>query len=603
EIADSRVAEDSVTYEDVRGIVGIGRERFEASRGALNTPDGYRDPVTHLIKILASTWTYHRIAARLLRQHRPEVSLVYYEGIDEVNHRFAQYLPPLMNQVRDVKPQLRAAYANAVPNFYRLQDRLIGELLEAADPNSVIMVVSDHGFANGGERPVKEPPDVDGKPGLWHRMDGVFIVAGPPVHPGRLRAPVQLLDVMPTVLALLDLPVAGDMPGHPVRDVFEAARGPESPAVEVTSYDAIGAPLESGGGTASVMDDEMMAKLTALGYIQAGADNGAETATYHVNSGHIFLQKHDLDRAHAEFARAREIAPNFDQPYLGLAQVEVMRGKLDRALPFIEKAITVVPAPQPALLTRAARIFAMAGRYDEGIAFLQSLPLEGREDAFRQAAMGMLHEKAGNTPEAMVAYKKALRLDPSVLPALRGLYALLRDGPLEELAEILQASLHAEQAVVAVRAANWLALSRERQGRTKEALEILRQAVRDDPDDLMTRTNLGSLLVNQDRPGEGLPHLERAQDLSPGSLEVQVNLIVAYGKLGDLDKARTQFEKARQGARDVDMPDVYNAIAYACFLNHAVRDASKFVDLSLGIKPGQKAALRLKDLIARAAGG
>jgi tetratricopeptide (TPR) repeat protein len=566
----------------------------------MGTLEGYRDPLSHLIRILASTQTYHRISTTLLGRNHPGLALIYYEGLDEVNHRFGHYLPPAMRFTRGTPEPLASAFAQAVPGFYRLQDRMVGDLVEAAGPGAVIMVLSDHGFANGAERPIDTPPDIEGKPGLWHTMDGVLIVAGPPIKPGRLRETPTLLDITPTVLALMGLPKAADMPGRVLSEILDPAVAPAVAGVQVVSYDGIGEPLvATGGGGGSPQDSEMIAKLTALGYIQSGgtAKPDTGTPTYHVNAGRIFLDKNQLDRAQEEFERARDLAPRFDQPLLGLAQVQIMRGRPAEAIPFLEEALRMTPEPQPALFTRAAIVYARAGRLRDGIAFLDSLRLTGAPEAYRLAALGMLRERSDDPEGALAAYRAGLENDPGVSRALQGAYHLLKQkGDLAELVGLLSRSVDVESISVSVRASNWLALTRELQGDREQARAVLLRALDKSPDDVMTLTNLGSMLVREDRAQEGLVYLDRAYERRPRGLEVLVNLIVAHGKTGSLDRARRYFSEAEAVGK---RPEIYNAIAYACYLNGAIQDAGAMIARSLALDPNQTEARRLKEEIDR----
>ncbi|HET6371959.1 MAG TPA: tetratricopeptide repeat protein, partial [Candidatus Polarisedimenticolia bacterium] len=491
-----------------------------------------------------------------------------------------------------------------VPNFYQLQDRLVGDLIDAAGPDAIVMVVSDHGFANGGERPVDSPPDIEGKPGRWHTLDGVLIAAGPSIRSGELGSPAGLLDIAPTVLALLGLPQAADMPGHVLSELFEAGAEPARPAVEVRSYDEIGEPLQTLEMAAtSGADPEMMEKLRALGYLQSGSDPtaGSGTPTYHVNAGRIFLEKNDLDRAEADFARAREMAPDFDQAILGLAEVKIKRGRSEEAIPLIEEVLSKNPDPQPALLMRAAQVYGRAGQRRHGLEFLGKLRFTGRQEAYRLAALGALHQAEENAPAAIDLYRKALQIDLGAEPALKGLYTLMsREGNLDELAAILEKSQGSESLRLALQVTNWLALVRERQRRLPEAQALLTRALEKGPDDVMTLTNLGSMLVDQGRVAEGIPYLEKAYGARPKSFEIVVNLIVGYGKVGKLDSARRLFQEGRAIARPAEMKHLYNAIAFACFFNGARSEANDYLVRSLAIDPNQQEAKRLRKEFERA---
>jgi hypothetical protein len=62
-----------------------------------------------------------------------------------------------------------------------------------------------------------------------HDPDGLLLAAGPGITAGAQGWSAGLLDVAPTLLALLGLPAADDMPGHPIPAITGA--GPEAPRV------------------------------------------------------------------------------------------------------------------------------------------------------------------------------------------------------------------------------------------------------------------------------------------------------------------------------------------------------------------------------------
>ena len=110
------------------------------------------------------------------------------------------------------------------------------------------------------------------------------------------------------------------------------------------------------------------------------------------------------------------------------------------------------------------------------------------------------------------------------------------------------------------------------------------------------------MLVTDDLAADGLPLLEKAHTRRPKSLELVVDLIIAHGKLGSLAKAAELFHEAEASTRAPDVKHLYNAYAYACFLNGAMRDAAAYIDRSLAIDPGQESPRRLKLEIAKKAG-
>jgi predicted AlkP superfamily phosphohydrolase/phosphomutase len=98
----------------------------------------------------------------------------------------------------------------AIPNVYRRLDAWTGEILDRLDPGTTVVLLSDHGMA-GMHRP---QPGV--APSGDHTPEGILVISGS-VPAGADLGTVPALDVTPTVLSLLGLPLARDMPGRPVR--------------------------------------------------------------------------------------------------------------------------------------------------------------------------------------------------------------------------------------------------------------------------------------------------------------------------------------------------------------------------------------------------
>jgi len=99
-----------------------------------------------------------------------------------------------------------------VTEYYRYQDRLIGELLRRAGGGVTVLV--------SRSRLQDRRPEAGGSPPLHHgpaggvaREEGVFILSGPGARHGRLDGHATLFDITPTILALVGLPVAADHAG------------------------------------------------------------------------------------------------------------------------------------------------------------------------------------------------------------------------------------------------------------------------------------------------------------------------------------------------------------------------------------------------------
>lgn len=77
---------------DLAPYLDLEPGEWERARAALDAPAGrlYRDPVAHLMAIVAATRTFGAMAEDLLASARPDLLMVYLEGIDSISHRFVK---------------------------------------------------------------------------------------------------------------------------------------------------------------------------------------------------------------------------------------------------------------------------------------------------------------------------------------------------------------------------------------------------------------------------------------------------------------------------------------------------------------------------------
>jgi predicted AlkP superfamily phosphohydrolase/phosphomutase len=96
------------------------------------------------------------------------------------------------------------------------------------------------------------------------KTPGVFIAAGPDIDPRAEPETLRVMDVPPTVLYAIGLPVAEDFAGHARTELFTKAFNDAHPLQTISTW---GAPTE-GENRASEVDEELVDQLRALGYIE-----------------------------------------------------------------------------------------------------------------------------------------------------------------------------------------------------------------------------------------------------------------------------------------------------------------------------------------------
>lgn len=94
-----------------------------------------------------------------------------------------------------------------------------------------------------------------------HRRDGLFVLAGPGVRPIGQVATAEIVDVLPTLLALAGEAVPSGLDGRPIADLLEVPV--HSEADRLAAGDPSPAPFDDDE------TEELLARLAALGYLEA----------------------------------------------------------------------------------------------------------------------------------------------------------------------------------------------------------------------------------------------------------------------------------------------------------------------------------------------
>jgi predicted AlkP superfamily phosphohydrolase/phosphomutase len=102
-----------------------------------------------------------------------------------------------------------------------------------------------------------------------HRLDGVFIMAGGPVKSGHAFTGAQIIDVAPTVLYLMGLPIPAVMDGRPLVEAIEPSFvGARPPTTDAGERSPETAPPPAGSGFTDEEEAMVGDRLRQLGYIE-----------------------------------------------------------------------------------------------------------------------------------------------------------------------------------------------------------------------------------------------------------------------------------------------------------------------------------------------
>ncbi|HEX3127828.1 MAG TPA: alkaline phosphatase family protein [Thermoanaerobaculia bacterium] len=212
-----------------------------------------------LLKLPDFEWQSAAVLKILGERPQPKLLNVYTHEPDTVQHLFWKwYQPQYFLGVKDKDVQ---EYGDRIPAMQRGFDAFLGKLLQRLEPGTVLIVASDHGHA-----PTILHQDFFTQ--HRHGPPGILLMMGGPVKPGTVIQGAHILDLYPTMLYLLGLPVPQDVTGKVLLDALDPEFVRHHPVRTVPTLETLG-PAEGlpGGRRESGQDERELDKLRSLGYI------------------------------------------------------------------------------------------------------------------------------------------------------------------------------------------------------------------------------------------------------------------------------------------------------------------------------------------------
>jgi hypothetical protein len=166
-----------------------------------------------------------------------QFTAVRYPGLDNAGHYYLRYAMP--RAFGDVSDEERSKYGRVLEQYYTYVDGIVGRAMASMAPDDLLLVVSGFGMEplSFGKRVLER---LAGDPQLSGTHEGApdgFVIAyGRDVAKGSFPR-ASVVDVAPTVLYFLGLPIARDMDGFARTDIFASAFIERRPITFIPFYD------------------------------------------------------------------------------------------------------------------------------------------------------------------------------------------------------------------------------------------------------------------------------------------------------------------------------------------------------------------------------
>ena len=186
---------------------------------------------------LALDRLYIAIANRLESRGSSPLLALRLEGLDATGHYYLRQAMP--RAFGDVSDEERRKYGQVLEQYYRYVDAVIGGIIDGLGPRDLLLVVSPFGLEplSPAKRLLEHSIGNTALSGSHERApDGFLLAYGTTVKPGRLPRGA-IVDVTPTILYYLGLPVGRGMDGFARADIFTREFTASRPIVYIPTYE------------------------------------------------------------------------------------------------------------------------------------------------------------------------------------------------------------------------------------------------------------------------------------------------------------------------------------------------------------------------------
>jgi arylsulfatase A-like enzyme/cytochrome c-type biogenesis protein CcmH/NrfG len=457
----------------------------------------------------------------------------------------------------DPPPPFDARYKDPYDGEIAYADASLGKLFtylrqHGLYERSLIVMMSDHGESLGAH---------------GEAMHGIFLydetihvpllfkLPSSLLAGRRVSSRVRLVDVAPTLLSMLSLPLPPTFQGESLVSLMKAT--PKTTSVDLPAYAETDYPHRAFGWSAlrSLREGKYLfirsPKTELYDQSQDKTDQRNLVASSPAVASTLLAQLNDLrDKTSSYKGDKPEQALTAEQSeklaalgYAGSSTAATSADPLQGADPKDKIEISNV--------LHTGMIAVEDGKYKEAIPLLQHVLDDSPNITAAQAQLGIALARVKRYPEAITALRKAVALLPdSVEPQYELGLALYETGAWKNSVPYFES--------VAKKRPKWpdaqysLASVYARTQHVPEAVELLRRVLELNPKHFRANLLLGRILTLQHQAAEALPYLKEAASLEPDNFEPHAFLADNFEQLGDSQSAvaeRNQAEALKNTVR------------------------------------------------------
>lgn len=402
DVAELRVQPSELAREDLRPFVA-----------GLDDLDPAKTPwLAALMHHLVQSAGTHTVATYLLENEPWDFAAVNYGALGNIMRDFLDCMPPRLPQVSE---EMFTRCRGVVGQALILHDQMLGRIMACAGPDGTVLLCSNHGWLTGAQRPALEPGEHAFNVAR-ERGQGWAVLRAPGGRADEIIYGGTLLDLAPTALWLLGLPVPKDWPGK-------------------VWYHAMKQPAQ-----AEAVETHELAPLAVPAFPEPATEVACELhyvhGVYLLNAGRVKEAIPVLEEAHRTMHPRIGPGLMLINAYVGTRRFAEAKALLEELAARPEggmKQRSGLKAKHPPQFDFMRGLIAQGeGRLDDARRNFEAALAAGAQTAELHTSLGRVHLARRRPAEARAAFRRALEIEPENAGAHYGLAAAsyrLRDFP------------------------------------------------------------------------------------------------------------------------------------------------------------------------------
>jgi tetratricopeptide (TPR) repeat protein len=241
------------------------------------------------------------------------------------------------------------------------------------------------------------------------------------------------------------------------------------------------------------------------------------------------------------FAKTLELRPDFEQASIDMAAAYEAMGDYAKAIETY-KGLVGEEEDATAVLQRLIQLLIQQRRFTEALEYLDLAVESGYGGQETMRKIGLIHMELDQFDEAIKVFSTMLEKDPAAYPVRLYLgIAYEEKGALDSAyAEFVKIPHDSAPYIDAI---GHIAFILKEQGKSEQAVEVIKTAITDNPRQLELYLNLSSLYESLDKPDDGLALLFEAEKLFESDPRLHFRIGVLFDKLGKRSESIERMKK------------------------------------------------------------